>query len=129
MLTMKLEGTMTMLNHKTFCAFGAYAVNVIDPNPIVVMLLPDASEEGDIKQDKLVTLNLQKRINVAPWDEVIFDTLGLKKDGAPKIQEVAMQRLAAEGGINILTVGPGFLGPHLGGIYIERTKFFAEIRP
>jgi hypothetical protein len=135
-----------MALHKTFCAFGAYAVNVIDPNATVVMPLANAGALGKpIDPAKLVTLNLNKRLKTqaagpgADWDEAILDTTGIDQHGVetgplpiypgssinPKTGKLNYR------GLRILTIGPVFPGGgnNIGGIYVERSKFYAEIRP
>lgn len=115
-----------MPDHKTFCAFGAYAVNVVDPHTTVVMLLANASDLRKIDKSKIAKLNLQQRLGIVHWDEVILDTMGLHRDGEGKS---AAPAYPPDDGINVLTVGPLFPGQHIGGIYMERSKFFTEIRP
>jgi hypothetical protein len=116
-----------MPDHKTFCAFGAYAVNVIKPHATVVMPLANASDLGkEIDESKLVSVDLQQRLGVAQWDEVTLDTVGLHGNGEDKLPAPAYP---PDDGINVLTVGPVFPGQHVGGIYMERSKFFKEIRP
>jgi hypothetical protein len=121
-----------MSDHKTFCAFGAYAVNVIDPAATVLMLLANKGEQANaITNDKLVTLDLSKRLGEAgvAWEEVLMDNMGFNRDLTPKEWLGALERPENEDGIDVHTIGPLFLGTHIGGIYIERTKFYAEIRP
>lgn len=118
-----------MSDRKTFCAFGAYAVNVVDPSATVLMLLVDAGEQvKEITNDKLVTLDLSKRLGKVAWEDVVMDNVGLNRDGTPKTGFQGLRRPENEDGINVHTVGPTFLGPHIGGIYMERSRFFAEIR-
>jgi hypothetical protein len=119
-----------MSERKTFCAFGAYAVNVVEPAATIFMLIADtANLAKGIDKNMLVTLDLSKRVGVAAWDEAILDNMGLHQNGVAKRPVTALMRDDYKDGPNVLTVGPTFPGPHLGGIYIERTKFFAEIRP
>src|SRR5262249_51837740 len=121
-----------------------------DPNATVVMPLANATSLGDpIDPTKLVTLNLNLRLKTddeypgADWDEAILDTTGVDADGEEtgplptypasqlfKDPVTGVERLAYKG-INILTIGPKFPGQrnNIGGIYVERAKFFAEIRP
>jgi hypothetical protein len=135
-----------MALHKTFCAFGAYAVNVIDPNATVVMPLANAGALGKpIDPTKLVTLNLNKRLKTdvagpgADWDEAILDTTGVNEHGVEtgplpfysgSSLDLATGKLTYRG-VRILTIGPVFPGGgnNIGGIYVERGKFYAEIRP
>lgn len=123
-----------MSRHKVFCVFGAYAVDVSDPNATVILPVTNA-QLPEIDASKLVRLNLQKRLNNVKWDEVILDTTGLNEVGADlgTMQKYPKFGLSPSGvflrGINLLTVGPIFPGQNLGAIYLERTKFFAEVRP
>jgi len=125
-----------MSDHKTFCAVGAYAVDVTDPHATVVMLLANAADLGreidkDKLKDKFVTLNLHQRLDgtigteKVSFEDATLDTLGLFHNGAPKQPESTVP----PGGIDILTVGPAFPGQHVGGIYIERSKFFTRTPP
>lgn len=117
-----------MPDHKTFCAFGAYAVDVKDPNKTVVMALANAADlDKGIDKMRFVTLDLQQRLNKVDWDKAILDTMGLHGNGTAKSALVAFDRE----GINVLTVGPLFLpqGQHEGGIYVLRKMFFDKIRP
>lgn len=117
----------TVSNHKIFCAFGAYAVDVIDPQATVVLPLSNVHDLANpIDPAKLITLDLGQRLKNVVWDEVILDTTGVDDAGNDKGVAPAYSDVD---GINVLTVGPKFHGQHVGGIYIERSKFFSEIRP
>jgi hypothetical protein len=114
-----------MLPHKTFCAFGAYVVDFSNQPQIRLMPIPNAFKRN-ADPTRFVTLNLDKRLLLAAWDEVMLDTTGLGQDGENKEILAAYDDLD---GINLLTIGPVFPGQTEGGIYIERSKFFTEIRP
>jgi hypothetical protein len=126
-----------MPDHKTFCAFGAYAVDVKDPHKIVVMALANAADEGkQIDPSKFVTLNLQQRLGVkgVPFDDAILDTLGMvPNDDGEAVDKPVRSAFPTNDlrikGIDVLTIGPVFPGQHVGGIYMVREKFFKEIRP
>jgi hypothetical protein len=123
-----------MSRHKVFCVFGGYAVDVSDPNTTVILPVTNAQLPA-IDASKLVRLNLHQRLSNAPWDEAILDTTGLNEAGADlgTMFKYPKFGLSPSGvflrGINVLTVGPVFPGQNLGAIYLERTKFFAEVRP
>jgi hypothetical protein len=124
-----------MSRHKVFCVFGAYAVDVSDPMTTVILPVANASLPAIDANSKFVRLNLHKRLDNVPWDEVILDAPGLDENGAPLGNRQWYPQFGpVKGGkflrgINLLTVGPVFPGQNLGGIYLERTKFFTEVRP
>lgn len=125
-----------MSRHKVFCAFGAYAVDVSDPARTLIMPVVNGGQLPTVDPTKLVALDLQKRLKAAAWDEVIVDTTGLNEKGEDLgVDWLRYPRFGPtvdgdfERGINVLTVGPMFPGQNLGGIYLERTKFFTEVRP
>jgi hypothetical protein len=117
-----------MTDHKTFCAFGAYAVDVTNPRATVVLPLANAGELGKpIDVSRLLTLDLQQRLGVpgVTFDNAILDTMGVEKDDNKVVPLEAQPAFVEDNRINVLTVGPVFPGAHIGGIYIERNQFFS----
>lgn len=111
--------------HKTFCAFGAKAINVSRLTAIEVRPLTTAQDP----QQQFVPLDFTKLLGAVPWDQVILDNVGLEQDGSSKRSVNAPQRPYNAPGIDVLTLGPTFPGPTWGGIYMERTLFFAQVLP
>jgi hypothetical protein len=112
-------------DHKTFCAFGAKVIN--DRNRTAIEVLPLAYAQDT--QQQLVPLDFTKLLGAVPWDQVILDHVGLEQDGSAKRSVNTPQRSYNAPGIDVLSVGPTFPGPTWGGIYMERTLFFAQVRP
>jgi hypothetical protein len=79
-----------------------------------------------------VTLDLRQRLNNVSWDDAFLDTLGLdanQQQKQPAVGHGSLVRYDEADGIDVLTVGPIFPGPHDGGIYVERERFHETIRP
>jgi hypothetical protein len=115
-------------DRKTFCAFGAYAVDVTNPNATKLRLLVNSGELASTTDTpRYVTLDLGQRLGNVAWSSVVLDGLGVDAQGNDKQPAPAY---IDDDGINVLTIGPVFApGQHVGGVYVERNKFFREIRP
>ncbi len=120
-----------MIKRKAFCELGAYAVNVLDLSKIVIMPLRTAGDLG-LQIGKTVTLDFTKILKPqskasSEFDAATIDALGVEVDGSDKLPAPAYPHTD---GLNVLTIGPTFpVGPHVGGVSVERTAFYADIRP
>jgi hypothetical protein len=116
-----------MTDRKTFCAFGAYVTNVMDPHATVVLPLANASELGNLIDDsRTVTLNLSQRLGAfgVAFADAMLDTLGMEMNNNTVVEQPMRPAFPDDFGINVLTIGPVFPGAHVGAVYIERDKFF-----
>jgi hypothetical protein len=116
-----------MTDRRTFCAFGAYAVDVTDPDATIVLPLASAAGLGNrIDTAKTVTLNLNQRLGApgVAFEDAMLDTLGMEMNDNTVGPQPMRPAFPDDFGINVLTIGPIFPGAHVGGVYIERDRFF-----
>jgi hypothetical protein len=117
--------------HKSFCAIGAYAVDVTDPMLTKVLLVAENSDTATIPRDHVFAFAFHERLTSSDkeldpkkFDAVLLDTTGVFNSGKPMGPQLQYD---SSFGMQVSTVGPLFPAAlaHLGGMYIERDAFHA----
>lgn len=126
--------------HKTFCGFGAYAIDVRNPAATVIFAVSHVSElqRKSFSPRRLFTVNPSERLNWGLWNDEVdvieVDTTGVDKQNQELEDQMSGYSVTENQHIalNVLTVGPDFPWgerAHVGAVYMRHDIFYKGVLP